>query len=251
MYEGNAPYRPRYVLPDYAEGAAAGIRVPRAATADRPRRGDHLPAGDVRQRAVDHRLPGLPRQLRRAARAVRRRASTDAELYRGAAQPLGGARPHPARTPSPTPTSGRTTPASRRTVLRVAAELQQVVPNLTLRVDPERTPDDLVLDAVRTVFACGGPHFVNHPMMTGRPRRAVRRRQLLQLAARRRRRPHARAAQPQGGRAPHRRRGRRRSSTRTLPTYVELTGRAGRRPDPTPGRDGRVLRALLAGARRA
>jgi YjjI family glycine radical enzyme len=53
-----------------------------------------------------------------------------------------------------------------RTILQVAAELRQVVPNLTLRVDPERTPDDYVLDAVRTVFACGGPHFVNHPMMT-------------------------------------------------------------------------------------
>ena len=32
---------------------------------------------------------------------------------------------------------------------------------------PERTPDDFLLDAVRTVFACGKPHFVNHPMMVG------------------------------------------------------------------------------------
>jgi YjjI family glycine radical enzyme len=53
-----------------------------------------------------------------------------------------------------------------RTILDLERELLQTVPNLTLRVDPSRTPDSLVLDAVRTVFACGKPHFVNHPMMT-------------------------------------------------------------------------------------
>jgi len=54
-----------------------------------------------------------------------------------------------------------------RTILRLERELLQVVPNLTLKVDPARTPDDLLLDAVHTVFECGKPHFVNHPMMTG------------------------------------------------------------------------------------
>ncbi len=54
-----------------------------------------------------------------------------------------------------------------RAILRLERELLQVVPNLTLKVDPVRTPDDLLLDAVRTVFACGKPHFVNHPMMLG------------------------------------------------------------------------------------
>ena len=52
-----------------------------------------------------------------------------------------------------------------RTALRLERELQQVVPNLTLKVDPETTPDDLLLDAVETVFSCGQPHFVNDPMM--------------------------------------------------------------------------------------
>jgi YjjI family glycine radical enzyme len=52
-----------------------------------------------------------------------------------------------------------------RTILALERELLQTVPNLTLRVDPSRTPDSLVLDAVTTVFACGKPHFVNHPMM--------------------------------------------------------------------------------------
>ena len=52
-----------------------------------------------------------------------------------------------------------------RTILRLERELRQIVPNVTLKVDPELTPDELVEDAVQTVFACGKPHFVNHPMM--------------------------------------------------------------------------------------
>ncbi|WP_432834119.1 YjjI family glycine radical enzyme [Dactylosporangium sp. CA-092794] len=54
-----------------------------------------------------------------------------------------------------------------RTILRLERELKQVVPNLTLKVDPASTPDDLVLDGVRTVFECAKPHFANHPMMVG------------------------------------------------------------------------------------
>jgi YjjI family glycine radical enzyme len=59
------------------------------------------------------------------------------------------------------PTDSRLT----RSILRVERSLRQVVPNITLKVDPLLTPDDLVLDAVRTVFETGKPHFVNHPMM--------------------------------------------------------------------------------------
>jgi YjjI family glycine radical enzyme len=42
-----------------------------------------------------------------------------------------------------------------------------VVPNITLKVDPSITPDDLLVDAVQTVFETAKPHFVNHPMMVG------------------------------------------------------------------------------------
>jgi YjjI family glycine radical enzyme len=52
-----------------------------------------------------------------------------------------------------------------RAVLRVDRELRQVVPNLALRVAPERTPDDLLREGVLTACADGKPHFVNHPMM--------------------------------------------------------------------------------------
>jgi YjjI family glycine radical enzyme len=51
-----------------------------------------------------------------------------------------------------------------RSIWRVERSLRQVVPNLTLKVSPA-TPDDLIEDAVRTVFVTAKPHFVNHPMM--------------------------------------------------------------------------------------
>ena len=54
-----------------------------------------------------------------------------------------------------------------RIILRLERELGQVVPNLTLKVDPDITPDDYLLDAVATVFEVAQPHFVNHPMMVG------------------------------------------------------------------------------------
>ncbi len=53
-----------------------------------------------------------------------------------------------------------------RMILRIDRDLLQVVPNITLKVDPDITPDDLILDAVATVFETGKPHFVNHPLMT-------------------------------------------------------------------------------------
>jgi YjjI family glycine radical enzyme len=52
-----------------------------------------------------------------------------------------------------------------RMLLQLDAELEQVVPNLTLKVDPAVTPPGLVDEAVRTIFATGKPHVVNHPLM--------------------------------------------------------------------------------------
>lgn len=52
-----------------------------------------------------------------------------------------------------------------RAALAVHRAAHQVVPNLTLRVDPGSTPDSLLLDAMRTLVAAAQPHLVNHPMM--------------------------------------------------------------------------------------
>ena len=52
-----------------------------------------------------------------------------------------------------------------KTILKLERELLQVVPNISLKVDPTLTSDEYLLDAVSTVFACGKPHFINDVMM--------------------------------------------------------------------------------------
>jgi YjjI family glycine radical enzyme len=165
MYEGNAPYRPRYVLPDYARALAQGSA--------------HLELAPARtlDEALAHLLilysqvpsiTGYPVYLGDldALLAPYLDGVGDDELYRrlrlfwiSLDRMLPDAFVHTNLGPDDSRVG--------RAVLRLERELLQVVPNISLRVDPERTPDDYLLDAVRTVFACGKPHFVNHPMMVG------------------------------------------------------------------------------------
>lgn len=163
LYEGNAPHRPRYVLPDYARllrDGSAFLELEPARDLDEALAhlliaytqvpsitGYPVWLGDldallepyVGERSVDE----LHRKLRLFWISLDRMlpdAFTHANLG---------------------PADGRVA----RTALRLERELHQVVPNLSLKVDPDLTPDDLVRDAVETVFECGQPHFVNHPMM--------------------------------------------------------------------------------------
>jgi YjjI family glycine radical enzyme len=164
LYEGNAPYRPRYLLPDYPKALHQGsqfLELP--------------PPSDVDEAltfllAMYANVPsitGYPVYLGNLDEllAPYEAALTDDQLHRRLRNfwvVLDRTLPDAFTHTNIGPDDSRV----GRAILRVAAELKQVVPNLTLRVDPRRTPDDYVLDAVRTVFACGGPHFVNHPMMT-------------------------------------------------------------------------------------
>jgi len=163
MGEGNAPYRPRYVLPDYAVALARGsehLELPPPADLDEALAfllamypnvpsitGYPVYLGDL-DTLIEPYLGGLDddavhARLRLFWRTVDRQLP-DAFVHAD----LG-------------PGDGRAV----RAILAVDRELRQVVPNLTLRVDPVLTPDDLLRDAVRTVCADGKPHFVNHPMM--------------------------------------------------------------------------------------
>ena len=164
LYEGNAPYRPRYVLPDYPKALRQGSRFLELPP---PTDVDEALAFLLAMYANVPSITGYPVYLGNLDELLApfEARLTDDELYRTLRnfwivldRTLPDAFTHTNIGPDDTRVG--------RTILRVAAELKQVVPNLTLRVDPVRTPDDLVLDAVRTVFACGGPHFVNHPMMT-------------------------------------------------------------------------------------
>ena len=164
MYEGNAPYRPRYVLPDYGLALRQGsafLELPP------PTSLDEVVAFLLAMYANVPSITGYPVYLGNVDELLAPYVGEldDGDLYRVIRNlwvVLDRTLPDAFTHTNIGPADSRVA----RAVLRAAAELQQVVPNLTLRVDPELTPDSLVLEAVRTVFACGGPHFVNHRMMT-------------------------------------------------------------------------------------
>ena len=164
LYEGHAPFTPRYVLPDYEKAMREGVgylelpppvdlddalallqvmyaNVPSVTTypvylGDI----DKVLAPFVDESVTDE---DLDRKLRRFW-IILDRVVPDAFVHLD----LG-------------PDDNRIA----RSVFRVERSLRQVVPNITLKVDPERTPNSLIEDGVRTVFETGKPHFANHPMM--------------------------------------------------------------------------------------
>jgi YjjI family glycine radical enzyme len=164
LYEGNAPFVPRYVLPDYARALRQGIEFLELTP---PTNLDdalaflqimyaHVPSvttypvylgdlDDLLAPFVDDSIEDehLERTLRR--------------FWIGLDRMLPDAFVHLDLGPGDSRVA--------RSVLRVERSLRQSVPNITLKVDPSSTPDDLIDDAVRTVFETGKPHFVNHPMM--------------------------------------------------------------------------------------
>ena len=163
MYEGNAPHRPRYLLPDYArllrEGSAF-LELGPARDLD-----EALTTLLIAYSQVPS-ITGYPVWIGDVDTLLEPYAAgvSDEELHRrlrlfwiAVDRMFPDAFTHANLGPDDSRVA--------RTVLRLERELLQVVPNLTRRVDPERTPDELVRDAVETVFACGKPHFVNHPMM--------------------------------------------------------------------------------------
>ncbi len=51
-----------------------------------------------------------------------------------------------------------------RIIMETEAELEQAVPNLTLRYDPDILPDDYAKLAAKTALTCAKPSFANHKM---------------------------------------------------------------------------------------
>ncbi len=163
IFEGHAPYRARYLLPDYQraiERGSAYLELP--------------PPTDLNEAlwflmSMYSQVPsitGYPVYLGDldavlapfvAGLSVDELVSALRPFWRAIDRILPDAFVHTNVGPSDSPFT--------RAVLRVERELLQVVPNITLKVHPDVTPDDLLLDAVKTVFECGKPHFVNHEMM--------------------------------------------------------------------------------------
>jgi YjjI family glycine radical enzyme len=164
MGEGNAPYRPRYVLPDYARALEHGSdHLELAPPADL----DEALAFLLAMYSAVPSITGYPVYLGDLDALLEpfTDGHSDGELrgrlrlfWRLLDRQLPDAFVHANLGPA----AGRVAHA----ILAVDRELRQVVPNLTLRVDPDITPAELLREAVRTACADGKPHFVNHPLMT-------------------------------------------------------------------------------------
>jgi len=165
LFEGHAPYRPRYLLPDYERALTNGsghLELDPPTDLDEALNfllilytqvpsitGYPVYLGDIDSLLLPYTGSVSDTDLRSKIRLFW--IALDRILPDGFVHANLG------------PTDNRVL----RTILDVERELKQTVPNLSLKVDPELTPDDLLRDAVTTVFATAKPHFVNHEMMVG------------------------------------------------------------------------------------
>ena len=164
LSEGPAPYRPRYLLPDYEMALRQGSEFLELAA---PRDLYEAVAFLLSMYSQVPSITGYPVYLGDVDRLLEPYAEglddeTLTRLLRLLWVTVDRALPDAFTHANLGPDDSRVA----RAILALERDLLQTVPNLTLRVDAERTPDDLVLDAVMTAFACGKPHFVNHAMMT-------------------------------------------------------------------------------------
>lgn len=162
LFEGNAPYRPRYVLPDYARALKNGvsylelepptdldeainflsilyIQVPSIT-------GYSVYLGTIDQLLLPYVGDLSEEEIYKKMRLFWRfidRSLPDAFVHANI---------------------GPEDNIIARVIFRIERELKQVVPNLTLKYDPDKTSDAFLIDAVKTVFEVAKPHIANHKM---------------------------------------------------------------------------------------
>lgn len=163
MYEGNAPYRPRYILPDYKKVLDNGskyLELPPATNLD------EALAFLLIMYSNTMSITGYPvyfGDLDTLLLPYVEKVSEE-DLYKKLRLfwiSLDRMFPDAFAHTNLSPEYNRVA----KTIFRLERELLQVVPNISLKVDPEITSDDYLFDAIATVFACGKPHFISHPMM--------------------------------------------------------------------------------------
>lgn len=164
MFEGNAPFKPRYVLPDFAKFLRQGsqyLELEPAETFD-----DALNLLTI----IYHHVPSVTNipvylgQLDDILLPFIDNISDDV-LYRKLKhfwimldRTLPDAFMHV--------NIGPTDNIICRTILKIDAELKQVAPNLTFMYDPNITPDSLLQQACNNICECSKPHIANHAMFT-------------------------------------------------------------------------------------
>jgi YjjI family glycine radical enzyme len=162
MFEGNAPYKPRYVLPDYEcflRQGSAWLELEPAQDFD-----DALAMLTI----LYHHVPSvtsMPVYLGHLDSLLQPyvKILTEDELYirikrfwRYLDRVLPDAFMHANIGPQDSPLV--------RAILRVDAELKQVAPNITFIYDPEFTPEGLLLQVTNNICQCNKPHIANGPV---------------------------------------------------------------------------------------
>ena len=163
MYEGSAPYRPRYLLPDYKKVLVSGsefLELPPAKNLD-----DALAFLLIMYSATPS-ITGYPVYFGDLDTLLLPYVEgvLAADLYSKLKRfwiSLDRMFPDAFAHTNLSPVYNRVS----KMILKLERELLQVVPNISLKVDPVLTSDEYILDAVKTVFACGKPHFINDVMM--------------------------------------------------------------------------------------
>ncbi|HFZ8994936.1 TPA: YjjI family glycine radical enzyme [Citrobacter freundii] len=162
MFEGHAPFKPRYVLPDYARFLANGsdwLELEGAQDLD-----DALSLLTI----LYHHVPSVTSmpvyfgQLDALLQPYVKILTQDEidirikRFWRYLDRTLPDAFTHVNIGPADTPVT--------RAILRADAELKQVAPNLTFIYDPDITPDDLLLAVAGNICECSKPHIANGPV---------------------------------------------------------------------------------------
>ncbi|WP_394390965.1 YjjI family glycine radical enzyme [Shewanella woodyi] len=162
MFEGHAPFKPRYVLPDYAKFLQNGstyLELSAAQDLD-----EALNALTI----IYHHVPSvtsIPVYLGQLDEVLLPycQGLDEESIYRKIKlfwimldRTLPDAFMHV--------NIGPTDNIVCRTILRVDAELKQIAPNLTFMYDPSVTPDELLQLAANNICECSKPHIANYPI---------------------------------------------------------------------------------------
>lgn len=162
LFEGNAPVRPRYIVPDYEKFFREGSRFLQL---DPPQDlyealnnllifYKHVPSVTnypVYLGQLDQLLDPFVRDMEEA-QAKRMLRMFLIHVDRTVLDSFSHANIGPEAT------------KAGRLLLEAERELEQAVPNLTLKYDPEITPDEFAIECVKTALKSAKPSFANHQM---------------------------------------------------------------------------------------
>ncbi|WP_281545037.1 YjjI family glycine radical enzyme [Grimontia sp. SpTr1] len=162
MFEGHAPFKPRYVLPDYAKFLSQGSEYLELSPAE------NLDDALNMLNIIYHHVPSvtnIPVYVGQLDDVLMPYVGdlSDEEIY----QKIKRFWIMLDRTLPDAFMHANIGPADNiicRTILRVDAELKQIAPNLTFMYDPAVTSDDLLRHATSNIVECSKPHIANYPM---------------------------------------------------------------------------------------